>query len=237
MKENVPYHVGIIMDGNGRWATTRGKSRSYGHKHGFENLRKLARHIFKKGVKVLSVYAFSTENFKRDKEEVDFLMNLFLKAFNILERELSQEGVKIIFSGRKDPLNNKVYNEMKRIEESTKNNKNAILNVCLNYGGHAEIIDASKKIVKSVLNNKLDINTLDEQTFNKYLYNDLPPLDLLIRTGEELRISNFMLWQLAYAELYFTDVYFPDFNGSEFDKAIKSYNKRDRRFGGVNKND
>lgn len=237
MKENVPYHVGIIMDGNGRWATTRGKSRSYGHKHGFENLRKLARHIFKKGVKVLSVYAFSTENFKRDKEEVDFLMNLFLKAFNILERELSQEGVKIIFSGRKDPLNNKVYNEMKRIEESTKNNKNAILNVCLNYGGHAEIIDASKKIVKSVLNNKLDINTLDEQTFNKYLYNDLPPLDLLIRTGEELRISNFMLWQLAYAELYFTDVYFPDFNGSEFDKAIESYNKRDRRFGGVNKND
>lgn len=235
MKENIPYHVGIIMDGNGRWATARGKSRSYGHKHGFENLRKLSRHIFKKGVKVLSVYAFSTENFKRDKEEVDFLMNLFLKSFNILERELTEEGVKIIFSGRKEPLNYKVYDEMKRIEESTKNNKNATLNVCLNYGGHAEIIDASKKIAKDVVENKLDINTLNEEKFNKYLYNDLPPLDLLIRTGEELRVSNFMLWQLAYAEFYFTDVYFPDFNKDEFDKALDSYNKRNRRFGGVNK--
>ncbi len=228
-------HVAIIMDGNGRWATERNKKRSYGHKEGFNTLRKLSRHIFRSGVKVLSVYAFSTENFKREKEEVDFLMNLFLKSFKILENELMKEKVKIIFSGRKEPLNDKVYKEMKRIEKNTEKNDNAILNVCLNYGGHAEIIDASKKITTDVLNNKLDMSCLDEKTYNKYLYNELPPIDLLIRTGGELRVSNFMLWQLAYAEFYFTDTYFPDFNESEFDKAVESYNKRDRRFGGVNK--
>ena len=228
-------HVAIIMDGNGRWATEKNKKRSYGHKEGFNTLRKLSRHIFRNGVKVLSVYAFSTENFKREKEEVDFLMNLFLKSFKILENELMKEKVKIIFSGRKEPLNDKVYKEMKRIEKNTEKNDNAILNVCLNYGGHAEIIDASKKITTDVLNNKLDMSCLDEKTYNKYLYNELPPIDLLIRTGGELRVSNFMLWQLAYAEFYFTDTYFPDFNESEFDKAVESYNKRDRRFGGVNK--
>lgn len=228
-------HVAIIMDGNGRWATERNKKRSYGHKEGFNTLRKLSRHIFRSGVKVLSVYAFSTENFKREKEEVDFLMNLFLKSFKILENELMKEKVKIIFSGRKEPLNDKVYKEMKRIEKNTEKNDNAILNVCLNYGGHAEIIDASKKITTDVLNNKLDMSCLDEKTYNKYLYNELPPIDLLIRTGGELRVSNFMLWQLAYAEFYFTDTYFPDFNESEYDKAVESYNKRDRRFGGVNK--
>lgn len=228
-------HVAIIMDGNGRWATERNKKRSYGHKEGFNTLRKLSRHIFRSGVKVLSVYAFSTENFKREKEEVDFLMNLFLKSFKILENELMKEKVKIIFSGRKEPLNDKVYKEMKRIEKNTEKNDNAILNVCLNYGGHAEIIDASKKITTDVLNNKLDRSCLDEKTYNKYLYNELPPIDLLIRTGGELRVSNFMLWQLAYAEFYFTDTYFPDFNESEYDKAVESYNKRDRRFGGVNK--
>ena len=228
-------HVAIIMDGNGRWATERNKKRSYGHKEGFNTLRKLSRHIFRSGVKVLSVYAFSTENFKREKEEVDFLMNLFLKSFKILENELMKEKVKIIFSGRKEPLNDKVYKEMKRIEKNTEKNDNEILNVCLNYGGHAEIIDASKKITTDVLNNKLDMSCLDEKTYNKYLYNELPPIDLLIRTGGELRVSNFMLWQLAYAEFYFTDTYFPDFNESEFDKAVESYNKRDRRFGGVNK--
>lgn len=228
-------HVAIIMDGNGRWATEKNKKRSYGHKEGFNTLRKLSRHIFRSGVKVLSVYAFSTENFKREKEEVDFLMNLFLKSFKILENELMKEKVKIIFSGRKEPLNDKVYKEMKRIEKNTEKNDNAILNVCLNYGGHAEIIDASKKITTDVLNNKLDMSCLDEKTYNKYLYNELPPIDLLIRTGGELRVSNFMLWQLAYAEFYFTDTYFPDFNESEFDKAVESYNKRDRRFGGVNK--
>ena len=162
-------------------------------------------------------------------------MNLFLKSFKILENELMKEKVKIIFSGRKEPLNDKVYKEMKRIEKNTEKNDNAILNVCLNYGGHAEIIDASKKITTDVLNNKLDMSCLDEKTYNKYLYNELPPIDLLIRTGGELRVSNFMLWQLAYAEFYFTDTYFPDFNESEFDKAVESYNKRDRRFGGVNK--
>ena len=228
-------HVAIIMDGNGRWATEKNKKRSYGHKEGFNTLRKLSRHIFRSGVKVLSVYAFSTENFKREKEEVDFLMNLFLKSFKILENELMKEKVKIIFSGRKEPLNDKVYKEMKRIEKNTEKNDNAILNVCLNYGGHAEIIDASKKITTDVLNNKLDMSCLDEKTYNKYLYNELPPIDLLIRTGGELRVSNFMLWQLAYAEFYFTDTYFPDFNESEYDKAVESYNKRDRRFGGINK--
>lgn len=234
MKEvNLPKHVGIILDGNGRWATKRNKSRSYGHKCGFENLRKLTKYIFKKNIKYLSVFAFSTENFKRSKEEVDFLMNLFLTSFKKLEKELNNSGIKIIFSGRKEPLKEDVYEEMKRIEKSTEDNKNAILNICLNYGGHAEIIDASKKIAKDVLDKKLDIDSLDEEIFNKYLYQDLPPMDLLIRTGGDFRISNFMLYSIAYAELYFTDTYFPDFNEKEFDKALNNYANRDRRFGGV----
>jgi len=227
----IPNHVGIILDGNGRWAKERGKARSYGHLEGFKTLKKLAKYVFSKGVKVLSVYAFSTENFKRSKEEVDFLMNLFVEKFNELE---DLKDVKIVFSGIKaSPLPEDVLKVMESLEEKTKNNTKHIFNICVNYGGQSEIVDATKRIVNEVLENKLNINDINIDMFSKYLYNDLPPVDFLIRTSGEQRVSNFMLWQISYSEFYFPDVYFPDFDEKEFDKGILVYNKRDRRFGGI----
>ncbi len=230
----IPNHVGIIMDGNGRWAQQRNLSRSMGHKKGSETLEKLTKYIFKKGVKVLSVFAFSTENFKRSKEEVDYLMNLFVKKFNSEFKMYQKENIKVVFSGREFPLKQEVIDTMKNITEKTKNNTGGIFNICLNYGGQAEIVDASKKIANDILNNKISKEAINEELFAKYLYNDLPPIDLLIRTSGEERISNFMLWQAAYSEFYFTKTLFPDFNTEELDKAIMEYSKRNRRFGGIN---
>ncbi len=225
----VPNHVGIILDGNGRWAKERGLSRSEGHLEGAKNLDKLTDYVFAKGVKVLSLYVFSTENFKRSKEEVDYLMDLFVKMFKKNFTEYNKKGYKIVFSGSRDNLNDDVINVMEEVTSKTKDNKNGTINFCLNYGSHKEIVDACKKIV----NDNVDINILDENLFEKYLYNDLPGIDLLIRTGREIRLSNFMLWQLSYAELYFTDVLFPDFDSKEFDKALEEFNRRNRRFGGI----
>ena len=234
----IPTHVAIILDGNGRWAQERGMSRSKGHEHGFENLKKLSEYIFDKGIKVLSVYAFSTENFKRSKDEVDFLMNLFILKFEQYKELMNKKGIKMVFSGeRKEPLPEKVIKLMNKIEESTKDNTKGILNICINYGGHSEIISATKKICKLVIENKLSIDDITEESFSKYLFNDLPPVDLLIRTSGEIRISNFMLYQLSYAEMYFPKTYFPAFDEMEFDKAIVEYTKRDRRFGGINYED
>ncbi len=230
----VPNHVGIIVDGNGRWATKRGKNRSEGHLAGSKNLDSLCQYIFDKGVKILSLYIFSTENFKRSDEEVNYLMNLFVKKFKNDFKIYSKKGIKIIFSGRREPLKREILDIIDDVTEKTKNNQKGILNFCINYGSHAEIIDACKKIVSDSNIGKINVNELDEKLFSKYLYHDLPNLDLLIRTGGEIRLSNFMLWQLSYAELYFTDVLFPDFDNVEFDKALKNYNNRDRRFGGIN---
>lgn len=230
----IPNHIGIIVDGNGRWAQEKGRNRSAGHKAGAENLKKIIRHAFNKGIKILSIFVFSTENFKRSKEEVDYLMNLFVQMFRDEFSKLKDENVKIVFSGKEKPLPKKVLETMKDVVEETKHNTEHILNICINYGGHAEIIDATKKIHEDIIKGKLDINDLDEQTFSKYLYQNLPPIDFLIRTSGELRISNFMLWQLSYAELYFPKTYFPDFDNQLFDEAILEYSRRDRRFGGIN---
>ena len=229
----IPNHVAIIMDGNGRWAKQRGLRRSLGHKAGADNMNGLVRHIFDSGVKVLSVYAFSTENFKRDKEEVDYLMDLFCSMFKKYANKV--KDAKIIFSGNRDLLPQKVVNVMNETEEKTKNNSEHIFNICISYGGRLEIIDATKKIVKDVEDGKLNINDLDEQLYKKYLYNDLPDIDLLIRTSGEYRISNFMLYQNSYSEMYFPETLFPDFDAKEFDKAIEEFNKRDRRFGNAKK--
>ena len=227
---NIPKHVAIILDGNGRWAKERGYSRSMGHQEGFNNLRSLSKYIFKCGVEVLSVYAFSTENFKRSKQEVDFLMNLFVKGFKEYAKEMQESNIKVIFSGRRfKPLPKKVISVIEKVEKMTKNGTKGTINICINYGAHAEIIDAIKKVYED----KIDIKLLDEEMFNKYLYQELPPIDLLIRTSGEQRLSNFMLWQAAYAEFYFPKTYFPDFKEKDFDKAIKVYNNRDRRFGGI----
>lgn len=227
----IPYHVGIILDGNGRWATERGLKRSEGHKAGFETLKILSKHVFTRGVKVLSVFAFSTENFNRTKDEVDYLMNLFLKGFKSSIKEFNKNNIKVVFSGRKEPLSDKVYKSMKSLEKETLNNTGGILNICLNYGGQTEIVDTTKKLINDVLDGKLKIEDITPEIFMKNLYNDLPPMDFLIRTSGEIRVSNFMLFSLAYAEMYFPHTYFPDFKEDEFDKALEEYTKRDRRFG------
>lgn len=230
-KLKIPYHVGIILDGNGRWATERGLKRSEGHKAGFETLKILSKRVFTRGVKVLSVFAFSTENFNRTKDEVDYLMNLFLKGFKSSIKEFNKNNIKVVFSGRKEPLSDKVYESMKSLEKETLNNTGGILNICLNYGGQTEIVDTTKKLINDVLDGKLKTEDITPEIFMKNLYNDLPPIDFLIRTSGEIRISNFMLFSLAYAEMYFPLTYFPDFKESEFDKALEEYTKRDRRFG------
>ena len=229
----VPNHVAILVDGNGRWATEKGMSRSEGHQQGFLNLKKLLAYMFSKNIKYISAYLFSTENFKRSKVEVNFLMNLLTGQLTEILEFCHQEKIKAVFSGRKENLSKKVVEAMEKIEQDTSKYQEKIFNICFNYGGHAEIIDATKKIVKDVQAGKLDMNKLDEETFNHYLYQDLPPVDLMIRTSGEQRLSNFMLWQNSYAEFYFPKTYFPDFDENEFDQAILEYTKRDRRFGGI----
>lgn len=228
---DVPKHVAIIMDGNGRWATNRGLKRSEGHLEGSKTLEKLAIHAVDMGVKVLSVYAFSTDNFKRDKAEVDYLMNLIVKMFKVKFEKINKKGIKVVISGRRTNLRSDVIDAINNIEEKTKNNTKGILNICLNYGGQEEIIDGAIKLAKDI-NNGLDITNFKREDFYRYLYQDLPPIDLLIRTGGELRISNFMLYQMNYSEFYFTNTLFPDFDKSEFNKALFLYENRDRRFGG-----
>jgi len=230
---NIPSHVAIIMDGNGRWATSRGLKRSAGHLEGSKTLEKTGIYILKKGIKVLSVFAFSTENFKRSDEEVNYLMNLFVEMFSKKCKAFKKNNIKVIFSGRKEPLREDVICSMEKIVEETKKNTGGILNICLNYGGCEELIDASCKIAEDYKNGRLDLSTLNKETFSKYLYNDLPPIDLLIRTSGENRISNFMLYQMAYSEMVFTNTLFPDFDSKEFDLVLEEFNKRNRRFGGV----
>lgn len=231
----IPNHVAIILDGNGRWATKRGLKRIKGHEMGHKTLKKVAVYAMKRGVKILSVYAFSTENFNRSEEEVNYLMNLFVTKFKLEIPFFNKNKIKVVFSGRREPLRADVINSMDKVKKATENNKDFIFNICLNYGGQSEIVDAAKLIVKKVLNKDLDINKLDEKTFYRYLYNNLPPIDFLIRTSGEIRVSNFMLYQLSYAEMYFPETLFPDFDEKEFDKALEEYNNRDRRFGKIKK--
>lgn len=226
----MPQHVGIIMDGNRRWATSRGLKSVKGHQAGAKNLKKLCIHANKVGLKYLSIYAFSTENFKRAKEEVDFLMDLFITGF---KKEFKNvDDIKIIFSGKREPLPDNVWEAMQEITENTKNNTGLVLNVCLNYGGHSEIVDMTKKVCQLYKNNEITLDDITETLVQKNLYQDLPLLDLVIRTSGEMRLSNFMLYQASYAEFYFSNVYFPDFDVDKFDEAILNFNHRNRRFGG-----
>ena len=228
----IPNHVAIIVDGNGRWAKERGMSRLRGHDAGFENLKKISKYILSKGIKILSVYVFSTENFKRDKEEVDHLMELFVLMFKKDKNFFMKNNIKVVFSGRDEPLPKNVINTRDALTELTKDNTGGIFNVCLNYGGRSEIIDATKKMIKD----GIDPDTIDEDLFKKYLYQNLPDVDLMIRTSGEIRLSNFLPWQLSYSEFYFPETKFPDFTEDDFDKAIVEYSSRDRRYGGIKKN-
>ena len=223
--DNIPIHIGIIMDGNRRWAKEKGKRTIEGHLAGANRIIDLASYIFSKGVKYLSIYAFSTENFSRSEEEVKYLMNLIVKFFTERAKELDEKNMKIVFSGRKEPLSDKIYNVIQKVQDMTKNNTGGVLNICLNYGGRTEIVDAVNKIAN-------EGKKITEEEISKNLYQELPDLDFVIRTSGEMRLSNFMLWQASYAEFYFPSTYFPDFDEKEFDKALEEYKNRHRRIGG-----
>lgn len=227
-------HIGIIVDGNGRWAKEKGKSRSEGHKAGAETLEKIILYISKENIaNYLSLYVFSTENFSRSPEEVNYLMELFMKWFKKCKEKYKDANIKVLFSSQKEFLKPEIVKAIDELEEATKDNTGLVVNFCLSYGGRQEIVDATKKIATAVLENKLNINDINEELFKKYLYNDLPDVDFLIRTSGENRVSNFMLWQISYAEMYFPKVYFPDFTPKCLEEAIEEYEKRDRRFGNI----
>lgn len=227
-------HIGIIVDGNGRWAKEKGKSRSEGHKAGAEALEKIILYINKESIaNYLSLYVFSTENFSRSPEEVNYLMELFMKWFKKCKEKYKNANIKVLFSSQKEFLKSEIVKAIDELEEATKDNTGLVVNFCLSYGGRQEIVDATKKIATDVLENKLNINDINEELFKKYLYNDLPDVDFLIRTSGENRVSNFMLWQISYAEMYFPKVYFPDFTPKCLEEAIEEYEKRDRRFGNI----
>lgn len=223
---NVPRHIAIIMDGNGRWAKNRNKPRVFGHKAGAATLRKTLEYCRKIGAQYLTVYAFSTENWKRSKEEVDALMFLFKTYINSEREELIKNKIRFMVSGREDGVSPELLKAIRDLEEATSKDYEVTLNIAFNYGGRAEITDAVNKILKD---GKTHIT---EEDFSKYLYNDIPDPDFLIRTSGEFRLSNFLLWQIAYTEIYVTEKYWPDFDEEEMDKAIESYSKRERRFGG-----
>ena len=227
-------HVAFIMDGNGRWAKAKGLPRHLGHKAGCDNVTNIYEECLAQGIKVMSLYAFSTENWNRPKDEIkhlfDYLGIFFKKEIN----RMIKDGTAIRVSGDISPLPLKTQKIINDSIEKTKDGKNFTFNICLNYGGKAELVRAAKLFAQDVKDNKKDINYLNEKTFEEYLYtHDLPPVDLLIRTSGELRTSNYLPWQLAYAEFLFPKTPWPDFNKEEFRKAIEEYYQRDRRFGGI----
>lgn len=228
----MPKHLGIIMDGNGRWATNRGLNRSMGHKAGADTLKKLCLYMEKLGIEYVSLYAFSTENFKRNSKEVSFLMNLFIELFTNEFQVIIDNNIKVIFSGRRENLSKKVLDAMDEVSRKTSNNTGCVLNICLNYGSRFEIVDMTRKVCSLVVDGKLSIDDINIDTINKNLYQDIPDLDLVIRTGGESRLSNFMLYQASYAEFYFSKTLFPDFLEDDLLVAIKEYNNRTRKFGG-----
>jgi undecaprenyl diphosphate synthase len=226
----VPHHIGIIMDGNGRWAQARGWPRLAGHQAGVDNIRRILECCVQHGVKALTVYAFSTENWHRPPEEVNGLMRLLGLTIQRQLGELHQNGVRILHSGRMDGISQQLQKQIRHALEVTQHNDRIFLNVAFNYGGRAEILDA----VRHLIDDGVKPDALTEELFSKYLYtSDLPDPDLIIRTGGEWRLSNFLIWQAAYAEYYTTPTYWPDFNEEELYKALYEYSQRERRFGRI----
>jgi len=236
MAAGVPRHIGLILDGNGRWAKKRKMPRTYGHKKGAENLRRIALFANVIGVEALSVYAFSTENWSRPKEEIDYLMELPSMFEEEYKGSFKEDDIRVIFSGRRDRFPKGVQDLIARVEEKSKDRKGMVLNVCFDYGSKYEVAQAVQGIVSDVEAGRLQRETIGEETIYDYLYTkDLPKLDLLIRTSGEQRLSNFLLLQSAYAEFYFTNTHWPAFHEKQLMKAIRNYQKRNRRFGGLKK--
>ena len=233
-KNLLPRHVGIIMDGNGRWAQNQGLIRSAGHLAGVKTLKEIIKTVVNIELEALTVYAFSTENWNRPHTEVDFLMHLFSEYLEKEKRELNEKNVKIHFIGRIDELPESLIKQAHDAEDMMRNNTGLKFNVATNYGGQDEIVRATQKIAQRVLKGELKAEDIDSDTFESALdtYGD-PPVDLMIRTGGDLRVSNFLLWQSAYAEFWFTETAFPDFKPEEFLQALSDFSKRDRRFGGL----
>ncbi len=224
----IPRHVAIIMDGNGRWARQRGLPRLAGHRAGTENVRRTVRACLDAGVQVLSIYAFSTENWGRPPDEVKGLMTILEEVIGRETASLHKEGVAIRHLGRKEELSPSLRKKIEQAEALTRNNTRMTLNVAFNYGGRREIVDAVKRLVAD----GVDVNALDEETFCRYLYTcGQPDPDLVIRTAGEMRLSNFLIWQAAYAEYYSTPTYWPDFDREELRKALQAYAQRQRKFG------
>jgi len=230
----VPYHVAIIMDGNGRWAKKRGLPRNLGHKRGIERIEGVIKEAKKIGIKILTLFAFSTENWSRPKKEVNFLFS-YLKRFLKKKKEsLLQEKIRVNFIGRRDRLSKELLEEMKNIEKLTCKNDALIVNLAIDYGGRWDILNAAKRIWKEAKRKKINLEKIEEEEFGKYLaLGELPYPDILIRTSGEKRISNFLLWQSAYTEFYFPEVLWPDFDKKELEKAVEEYERRERRFGGL----
>ena len=227
-------HLAIIMDGNGRWAQARGLERTAGHKAGAENVLRIMRAAQKFNIKYLTLYAFSTENWKRPAAEVGALMKLLQEFLLHQLPAMQKENVRLNAIGRLDDLPEPARLSLLAAMKATRNNTAGVLTLALNYGGRAEITDAARKIAQAAIRGEVDPEKLDESAFVNYLYDpQLPDADLVIRTSGEFRISNFLLWQLAYSELYISDVMWPDFDENELQKALDSFAGRDRRFGGV----
>ena len=233
----IPAHIAIIMDGNGRWAKERGLPRVAGHEAGVKTVREIVKAAIELGIPILTLYAFSQENWKRPKAEVSFLMNLLGVFLDKEIQNLTREGVSVRTIGRIEELAPSVLSKLRQAMERTQQNKKLILNIALNYGARTEILDAVQKILQESRAGTLTTNgsgTLSEEFFSKHLYTSgLPDPDLLIRTSVEMRLSNFLLWQLSYAEFYITKKYWPDFKKTDFVKAVREYGRRERRFGDV----
>ena len=232
-KNNLPKHVGIIMDGNGRWAKKRGLPRSAGHRAGAQNLKTITEFAGNLGIKYVTAYAFSTENWKRPKEEVDALMDLLLNYLRD-KNQLAGKDVIIRVIGDRSRLSDEINTEIDVIEEYTKNNTGMVLYLAINYGGRQEIVSSVKNLAQKVQKGELSADDITENDISDYIFtSEVPDVDLIIRPSGELRLSNFLLWQSAYSEFWFSDINWPDFTTSDFARAILDYQNRNRRFGGV----
>lgn len=231
---NVPEHIAIILDGNGRWAKKRGMPRGYGHIKGCENLEKICDIVRDMGVKYLTVYAFSTENWKRSREEIDGLMKLFRSYLKRCKKSAKKNNMRVKIIGDPSAFAPDIQESIRDLEEYSKDFDRIYFQIALNYGGRDELVRASRKLARAVKDGQISPEGITEETLEQFLDTaGIPDPDLLIRTSGEQRLSNYLLWQLAYTEFYFTDVPWPDFDKAELEKAIAKYNERDRRYGGV----
>ncbi len=232
MSETLPRHLAIIMDGNGRWATGMGRPRALGHEEGAKMVKRVVKHCAKKGIEYLTLFAFSTENWLRPKKEVNTLMRILVKSLRSELQTLVENDIQLRTIGDTKNLPQVVQSELEEVVAQTKSNTRMVLTLALSYGSRQEITSAMQEISAKVKKGLISPTDIDEKLINSHLYTCfMPEVDLLIRTSGEFRLSNFMLWQCAYAELYFTDTYWPDFDTQELDKALASYQKRERRFG------